>query len=63
MADLESIQKRIISFRSERAWAQVHDPRNLAETLSIEGGELLENFLRSPVNQFRAAHVAESSCP
>jgi hypothetical protein len=45
MADLESIQKKIISFRTERDWAQFHDPNNLAEALSIEGGELLENFL------------------
>jgi hypothetical protein len=26
MADLESIQKKIISFRNERDWAQFHDP-------------------------------------
>ncbi|MCK9418271.1 MAG: nucleotide pyrophosphohydrolase [Nitrospirae bacterium] len=45
MADLESIQKKIIAFRNERDWAQFHDPKNLAEALSIEAGELLENFL------------------
>jgi len=47
MADLESIQQKIISFRNERDWAQFHDPKNLAEALSIEAGELLENFLWS----------------
>lgn len=44
MADLESIQKKIITFRDERDWSQFHDPKNLAEALSIEAGELLENF-------------------
>jgi hypothetical protein len=45
MADLETIQKKILSFRSERDWQKFHDPKNLAEALSIEAGELLENFL------------------
>jgi hypothetical protein len=52
MADLESIHKKIISFRNERDWAQFHDPKNLAEALSIEAGELLEN-----------SHRKTTSCP
>ncbi len=53
MADLEAIQKKIISFRNERDWAQFHDPKNLAEALSIEAGELLENFLWKTTEQSR----------
>ena len=53
MADLESIQEKIISFRNERDWAQFHDPKNLAEALSIEAGELLENFLWKTTEQSR----------
>ena len=53
MADLESIQQKIISFRNERDWAQFHDPKNLAEALSIEAGELLENFLWKTTEQSR----------
>jgi len=53
MADLESIQKKIIAFRNERDWAQFHDPKNLAEALSIEAGELLENFLWKTTEQSR----------
>src|SRR5574337_553164 len=53
MADLESIQKKILSFRNERDWAQFHDPKNLAEALSIEAGELLENFLWKTTEQSR----------
>src|SRR6266540_3249602 len=53
MADLESIQKKILAFRNERDWAQFHDPKNLAEALSIEAGELLENFLWKTTEQSR----------
>lgn len=53
MADLESIQQKIIAFRNERDWAQFHDPKNLAEALSIEAGELLENFLWKTTEQSR----------
>ncbi len=53
MADLETIQKKILSFRNERDWAQFHDPKNLAEALSIESGELLENFLWKTTEQSR----------
>ncbi len=53
MADLQSIQKKILSFRNERDWEQFHDPKNLAEALSIEAGELLENFLWKTTEQSR----------
>jgi dCTP diphosphatase len=53
MVDLEAIQKKILSFRNERDWAQFHDPKNLAEALSIEAGELLENFLWKTTEQSR----------
>jgi NTP pyrophosphatase (non-canonical NTP hydrolase) len=42
---IESILPLILDFRHERDWAQFHTPKNLATALSIEGGELLENFL------------------
>jgi len=59
MADLESIQKKILSFRNERDWAQFHDPKNLAEALSIEAGELLENFLWKTTDQSRNLTASE----
>ena len=59
MSDLESIQKNIIAFRNERDWAQFHDPKNLAEALSIEAGELLENFLWKTTEQSRNLTGAE----
>lgn len=53
MSDLLSIQKKVIEFRNARDWSQFHDPKNLAEALSIEAGELLENFLWKSVDQSR----------
>jgi hypothetical protein len=53
MSDLDTIQKKILSFRNERDWAHFHDPTNLAEALSIEAGELLENFLWKTTEQSR----------
>jgi NTP pyrophosphatase (non-canonical NTP hydrolase) len=57
--DLASIQKKIISFRNERDWTQFHDPKNLAEALSIEAGELLENFLWKTTEQSRNLSTEE----
>jgi NTP pyrophosphatase (non-canonical NTP hydrolase) len=53
MNDLNDIQNKILSFRHERDWTQFHDPKNLAEALSIEAGELLENFLWKTTEQSR----------
>ena len=53
MADIKAIQQKIITFRNDRDWAQFHDPKNLAEALSIEAGELLENFLWKTTEQSR----------
>jgi NTP pyrophosphatase (non-canonical NTP hydrolase) len=53
MADLESIQQKIIAFQNESDWAQFHDPKNLAEALSIEASELLQNFLWKTTEQSR----------
>lgn len=57
--DLNAIQQKILSFRNERDWAQFHDPKNLAEALSIEAGELLENFLWKTTDQSRNLSAEE----
>src|SRR3990170_477796 len=59
MADLETIQRKAIEFRNARDWAQFHDPKNLAEALSIEAGELLENFLWKTTEQSRNLSTEE----
>jgi dCTP diphosphatase len=59
MVNLDLIQKKILAFRNERDWAQFHDPKNLAEALSIEAGELLENFLWKTTDQSRNLSTEE----
>ena len=36
--------KEIIEFNKEREWNQFHSPENLAKSIVIEAGELLECF-------------------
>lgn len=36
--------KRLRKFRDERDWQRFHTPRNLAVSIAIETGELLEHF-------------------
>ncbi|WP_195706739.1 nucleotide pyrophosphohydrolase [Paramicrobacterium fandaimingii] len=36
------------AFIVEREWAQFHSPENLAKSIAIESGELLEEFQWSP---------------
>ena len=37
--------ERIKKFRDDRDWQQFHTPSNLSKAISIESGELLEEFL------------------
>lgn len=41
---MEDVMKKIIEFNEERSWDQFHSPVNLAKSISIEAGELLECF-------------------
>ncbi len=41
---MEKVQKEIKLFNEERDWDQFHSPENLAKSISIEAGELLECF-------------------
>ena len=38
------LTERIRNFNEERDWDQFHSPENLAKSISIEAGELLECF-------------------
>ena len=44
MDRLEELSERIKQFNEERDWDQFHSPSNLAKSISIEVGELLECF-------------------
>ncbi len=54
----EETLKRIRDFTSERDWDQFHSPANLAKSIAIEAGELLECFQWDEEN-FDRHHVAE----
>lgn len=41
---MEKIMQEIKQFNEERDWGQFHTPENLAKSISIEAGELLECF-------------------
>lgn len=53
MNEFKTLQQKAIDFRDARDWQQFHDPKNLAEGLSIESAELLENFLWKTTDQAR----------
>ncbi|ARC56043.1 hypothetical protein AS850_03010 [Frondihabitans sp. 762G35] len=38
------VREQLLAFVAEREWAQFHSPGNLAKSISIESGELLELF-------------------
>ena len=42
--DLDQTQSRIREFMAARDWDQFHSAENLAKSISIEAGELLESF-------------------
>ena len=54
---MEELIKRIIKFNEERDWNQFHSPENLAKSISIEAGELLECFQWN--NEFDINEVKE----
>ena len=41
---MEELTKKVVDFTKERDWDQFHSPENLAKSISIESGELLECF-------------------
>ncbi len=59
MSDLKEILEVLLKFRDERDWEQFHNPKDLAVALSIEAGELLENFLWKPAEEAKPEKVKE----
>lgn len=41
---MEEVTKAVVRFTEERDWDQFHAPENLAKSIAIEAGELLECF-------------------
>ena len=41
---MRELTEKLVEFTRERDWDQFHSPENLAKSISIEAGELLECF-------------------
>ena len=54
---MEELMREIEDFNKERDWDQFHSPENLAKSISIEAGELLECFQWN--NNFDKEEVSE----
>jgi NTP pyrophosphatase (non-canonical NTP hydrolase) len=59
MSDIKEIIDALIKFRNDRDWEQFHNPKDLAIALSIEVGELLENFLWKSAEEAKPEKVKE----
>lgn len=42
--NLQELKDRVEEFIRDRDWEKYHDPKNIAESISIEAAELLEEF-------------------
>lgn len=42
---IQQMKDLLMKFREDRGWGKFHDPKNLAEAISIEASELQEHFL------------------
>ena len=45
MNEIDELIEALVKFRDERDWEQFHNAKDLALAISIEAGELLEQFL------------------
>ena len=54
---MDKLVQAIREFNEERDWDQFHTPENLAKSISIEAGELLECFQWD--NNFDKEHLCE----
>lgn len=55
----EALIARLREFSEARDWDQFHDPKNLAEAIAIEAGELLQLFLWKTTDQSRDLSPSE----
>jgi NTP pyrophosphatase (non-canonical NTP hydrolase) len=44
MKTIKSLTERIIAFRDARNWKQFHNPKDVALSLVLEAGEVMEHF-------------------
>jgi len=55
---LKALQLRLRAFAAERDWDRFHSPKNLSMALSVEAGELVEEFQWLTEEQSQALDAA-----
>lgn len=55
---LEDLTAKVIAFRDERDWKQFHNPKDVAISLILEAGEVLEHFQWKSPNEVET-HVKD----
>jgi dCTP diphosphatase len=55
-ATLADLRELVRAFVAERRWEKYHTPKNLAASVAVEAGELLENF------QWLTPEEADEAC-
>jgi len=61
MPDLDKLTRKVIAFRDARDWAQFHNPKDVAISLSLEASELLEHFQwKDPAETARHAKAGKA---
>lgn len=53
MNNIENLTKRIITFRDARNWKQFHNPKDVALSLVLEAGEVMEHFQWKNMQEIR----------
>lgn len=64
MKTIEDITNKIIAFRDARNWKQFHTPKDLAISLVLEAGEVMEHFqwkTKEEVEEHIRTHKADIS--
>ncbi len=62
MSDIDRLTQKIIEFRDRRDWKQFHNPKDVAISLNLEAGEVLEHFQwknREEIDQYIKTHKDE----
>lgn len=60
--DIKSIEAKLLKFRRDRDWEQFHKPKDLAISLVLEAGEVLEHFQwrnEAELQQYLKNHKAD----
>ena len=62
MKNIDDLTKKIIAFRDARDWKQFHNPKDMALSLVLEAGEVMEHFQwknTKEIEKYIVEHKAE----